>query len=157
MHPQSLSRVQLCELMDCSLPGSSVHGIFQARILEWVAISSSKGSCWPKDQTHISLVSCIGRWILYHSATWEALTPGRNVQNTWIIKVQLDLARCVLSLSYLFSLRLKSQLKCYVHSCQILHNEVTGFFSFRVFHNFKPRLRDTVGLVYYPIIIIGSD
>ena len=49
--------------MDCSPLVSSVHGISQARILEWVAISYSRGSSWPKDQTHIF---CIGRWILYH-------------------------------------------------------------------------------------------
>ena len=55
--------------MDCSLPGSSVHQIFQATILEWVAISSSKGSFQPRDWTQ---VSCIGRWILYYWATWEA-------------------------------------------------------------------------------------
>ena len=39
----------LCDLMDCSSPGSSVHGIFQARILEWVAVSSSRGSSQPMD------------------------------------------------------------------------------------------------------------
>ena len=55
----------LCNLVDCSLPGSSVCGIFQARILEWVAISSSRGSSRPRDQTHICCISCIGRWILY--------------------------------------------------------------------------------------------
>ena len=60
----------LCDLMDCSLPGSSVHGIFQARILEWVAISFSRGSYQPRDQTHI----CSGRQILYHWTTWEAHT-----------------------------------------------------------------------------------
>ena len=49
----------LCDSMDCSLPGSSVHGIFQARILEWVAISSSRGSSQPRDQTCVSCVSCI--------------------------------------------------------------------------------------------------
>ena len=48
----------LCNPMDCSLPGSSVHGIFQARILEWVGISSSRGSSQLRDWTH---VSCIGR------------------------------------------------------------------------------------------------
>ena len=47
----------LCGHMDCSLPGSSVHGISQARILEWVAISSSRGSSPPKDQTHLSCSS----------------------------------------------------------------------------------------------------
>ena len=52
--------------MDHSLLGSSVHGIFQARVLEQVAISYSRGFSQPKDQTHISYVSHIGRWILYH-------------------------------------------------------------------------------------------
>ena len=52
--------------MDYSPPGSSVHGIFWARILKWIAISSSRGSSLLRDQTHISCVSCIGRWILYH-------------------------------------------------------------------------------------------
>ena len=50
----------LCDPRDCSLPGFSVHGISQARILEWVDISFSKGASRPRDQTHIS---CIGRWI----------------------------------------------------------------------------------------------
>ena len=56
----------LCDPMDCSLPGSSVHGILQAGILKWVAVPSSRGSSRPGDQTHISYVSCIGRWVLYH-------------------------------------------------------------------------------------------
>ena len=47
--------------MDCSLPGSSVHGILQARILEWVAISFSRGSSRPRDRTHISYISCTDR------------------------------------------------------------------------------------------------
>ena len=47
----------LCDPMDCSLPGSSVHGIFQARILEWVAISFSRGSSQPRDQTRVSLIA----------------------------------------------------------------------------------------------------
>ena len=41
----------LCDLMDCSPPGSSVHGVLQARLLEWVAISFSRGSSQPRDQT----------------------------------------------------------------------------------------------------------
>ena len=48
--------------VDCRPPGSSPYGIFQARILEWVAVSFPKGSSKPRDRTHIS---CIGRWILY--------------------------------------------------------------------------------------------
>ena len=52
--------------MDCSSPGSSVHGILQARILEWIDISSSRGSSWLRDWTWGSCVSCIGRQILYN-------------------------------------------------------------------------------------------
>ena len=62
----------LCNPVDCHPPGSSVHGIFQARILEWVAISSSRGSSGPRDQTHVSCVSRPGRQILYYCATGEA-------------------------------------------------------------------------------------
>ena len=61
----------LCNLMDCSPPGFSIHGIFQTRVLEWVAISFFRGSSWPRDQTCVSCVFCIGRQILYRSATWE--------------------------------------------------------------------------------------
>ena len=46
----------LCNPMDCSLPGSSVHGIFQAIVLEWVAISFSSGSSWPRDGTQVSRI-----------------------------------------------------------------------------------------------------
>ena len=56
------SRLTLCAPMDCSPPGSSVHGISQARILEWVVTSFSRGSSQPRDRTRIS---CTGRWILY--------------------------------------------------------------------------------------------
>ena len=49
----------LCNAMDCSPPGSSLHGILQASILEWVAISSSRGSSQPRDQTPVSCISCI--------------------------------------------------------------------------------------------------
>ena len=51
------SCLTLCEPMDCSLPGSSLHGIFQARILEWVALSFSGGSSLPRDQTQVSCIA----------------------------------------------------------------------------------------------------
>ena len=62
----------VCDLLDSSLPGSSVPGFLQAKMLEWVAISYFRGSSRPKDRTHVSCDSCIGSWILYHCATWEA-------------------------------------------------------------------------------------
>ena len=52
--------------MDCSPPGSPVHGILQPRVLEWVARLSSKGSSQPGDGAHIPYVSCIGRQVLHH-------------------------------------------------------------------------------------------
>ena len=69
---ESLSHVQIFVTpKDWRLQFSSVHGISQARILEQVATSFSKGSSWPRNQTHISCVSCIGRRVLYH---WGTLT-----------------------------------------------------------------------------------
>ena len=59
-----------CDPMEYSPPASSVYGIFQARTLEWVAISSSRGSSWPRDRTR---VSCIGRRILHPRATGEVI------------------------------------------------------------------------------------
>ena len=49
----------LCDPMDCSLPRSSIHGIFQARVLEWIAISFSRGPSLPRDQTRVSCI--VGR------------------------------------------------------------------------------------------------
>ena len=60
------SCLTLCDPIDRSPPGSAIPGILQARILEWVAMPSSRGSSLPRDQTHVSYVSCIGRWVLYH-------------------------------------------------------------------------------------------
>ena len=63
--------------MDCSLPGSSIHGILQPRILEWVAIPFSRGSFQPKDQTQVSRIVEIFFTIW---ATWEAQTLAGWVQ-----------------------------------------------------------------------------
>ena len=72
VHAQPLqSCPTLCDPVDCSPPGSSVHGILLARILEWVAMPSYSGSSRPRDQTHVSYISCIGMWVLYHY-TWES-------------------------------------------------------------------------------------
>ena len=98
-HTQSFSRVWLfCNPVDCSSPGSSVHGISQARILEWGAISYFRNSSWPWDWTHLSCISFLGRWILYHCTTWEALFIVEN----WV----LFILKCVClshSTSFTFS------------------------------------------------------
>ena len=67
-----LSHSVVTDPMGCSLPGSSVHEISQAKILGWVAISFSMVSSWSRDWTH---VSCIVRQIPYHQAAWEAPQP----------------------------------------------------------------------------------
>ena len=70
---QTCSRPTLCDPMDYSPPGSSVCGNFQARILEWVAISSSRRPSQPKDRAHISVISCLVTRLLCYCATQEAL------------------------------------------------------------------------------------
>ena len=76
------SCLTLCDSMDYSLLGSSIHGIFQARILEWVAISFSRRSSWPRDWTLVCCVSCIvGRHFTIW-ATREVLTNTEQ-NKTW--------------------------------------------------------------------------
>ena len=67
---QSLSHVQLFSIMDCSPPGSPVHGILQARILEWVAISFSGGSSPPRNRT----------WGLWHCEKWK----WKSFSHVWL-------------------------------------------------------------------------
>ena len=78
----------LCDPMDCRPPGSSVHGILQARLLEWLAISSSRASSWCKDRKCVSHVSCAGRQVFTSNANWEAHLKFRK----W---------KCSLTLSFL--------------------------------------------------------
>ena len=66
------SCLTLCSLMNCSLPGSSVHGIFQARILEWVAMFYFRGSYQPRDRTRVFSFSILASRFFTTSVTWEA-------------------------------------------------------------------------------------
>ena len=78
------SCLTLCDTLDCSPPGSSIQGIFQARIREWVAIFFSRGPPQPRDQIRVPRIFCIGRWILYHWATREALERFLRTTNSFI-------------------------------------------------------------------------
>ena len=72
-----------CDPMDCSPPGSSVYGIFQARILEWAAISFSRGSSWPRDRT---LITCIAGRFFTAEPQGKPLVPSPNLllpHNIW--------------------------------------------------------------------------
>ena len=66
-----------CDSMDCSLPGSSVHGILQVRILEWVAISFSRGSSQPRNWTRVSCITgkFFTTWAT-QEAPWDLPNPG---------------------------------------------------------------------------------
>ena len=86
----------LCEPMDCSPPGSSVHGILQTRILERVAMSSSRGSSWPMNWAHVSDISWTGGWVFLLPAPpgkpWSAIIfckfrlLNKNYFYTWKIE-----------------------------------------------------------------------
>ena len=84
--PSSHKVVSLCDPVNYSPPGSTVHGIFQARILERVAISSSRGSSQLRDWNQ---VFCLGRWILYHWTTRNGLikfTYSISSSFSWVPK-----------------------------------------------------------------------
>ena len=81
----------LCDPMDCSPPGSSVHGIFQARVPEWVAIFFSRGSSRPRDRTQASWIAgrCFTLW-----ATRDAHYPWEAVKSELLMSFQLKLHSC---------------------------------------------------------------
>ena len=71
----------LCDPVDCSLPGSCVHGILQARILEWVAISFSRGSCRPRDRTQVSRIGhrCFNLWATREVPWYVGVPPNCSI------------------------------------------------------------------------------
>ena len=80
--------------MCCSPPGSSVHGILQARILEWLAMGRrSRGSSRPSDLTCISSVSCIGKQVLYHCSCYCSVTSAMS-NSVWPHRRQPTRLRC---------------------------------------------------------------
>ena len=90
VHAKSLeSCPTLCNLMNCSQPGSPDHRILQTRILEWVSMPSSKGSSQSRDRTCISYISCINRRVLYHQH-YPGSTP---------VSCSIDISQSVLLLS----------------------------------------------------------
>ena len=104
----ALSRVRLCDPMDCRASGSSVHGILQARILEWVAMPSSRGSSQPRDRTQVSSIAgssvqslCCVR---IFAAPWTRGMPGLPVNHQlpgiiqtqvhWVVMISNHLILC---------------------------------------------------------------
>ena len=83
------SCLTLCDPMDCSPPGSSVHEILQAAILEWLAKPSSRISSQPRSRTHVSYVTCVGRRVLYH----ERHLGSPRVAQTLLEQVEASLSQ----------------------------------------------------------------
>ena len=102
----------LCNSMDCSLPGSSVHGISQARIPEWVAISFARGSSWLRDWTYISCTGmqspCV---LLSHQGSpcscYKYLLGTRSLRSSWLLFVMKS---SIIFLVYRFTSLLSAQL-----------------------------------------------
>ena len=87
------SCLTLCDPMDCSWPDSSVHGILQARILEWVAMPSSRGSSQPRDWTHVSCIAS-GYFTIWATREvqeyWSGYPPPRDLPEPGSPALQAD-------------------------------------------------------------------
>ena len=159
MYSQWLSHVWLCNPMHRSLPDSSVHGIFQVRILEWVAISFSRGSSWLRNRTHVSCVSCIGRQILYCWTTWEAhiCVESYIYSSAWIWPSVLGLP----VFKQLQNLRVSKAFILESHSFKNKHHfltlEVNVLYSvLQIFHNSLTSIRRSKELKWFRFQKDGS-
>ena len=116
----------LCYPMHCSPPGSSFHEILQARILEWVAFSFSRGFSWPRDQTHVSYVSCIAGGFFTHWAIRHFLWSTRKCSCPLRA---YSLVKCIDTLFFINP----SKFECLLHKCEFLKilyiSAPLGFFS----------------------------
>ena len=108
----------LCDPMDCSLLGSSVHGIFQSRILEWVAIPFLRGSYWPRDWTQ---VACIAVRFFYHLS--HRGSPVRQWQmkdeeegKWWTSKCRRSWCTATVPVAWLMSCLISNGLSCWIWS-----------------------------------------
>ena len=140
----------LCNPMDCSPPGSSVHGILQARILEKVAMPSSRGSSQPKDRTCISYISCIGGWVLYHQRhlgnpmIWQTIFFLHNTNEKVMWQLQGSLHKgqphsaCALFFAFFFYLARKVD-RMYEALDAILSHEEKGHILRMAMYLLKPQ------------------
>ena len=74
----------VCDPMDCSPPGSSFHGILQAKILEWVAMPSSRRSSQPRNRIHLSMSPALAGRFFTTSASWEAWFKDYSIHQSLI-------------------------------------------------------------------------
>ena len=129
------SCLTLCDPMDCILPGSSVHGTFQARILEYVAISFSRDFSWPRNQTLVSCISCTaGRFFtadIYTFIFFSFVYCGLNPVQYWV------------DLSYITHFCLVSNIRHSIYLLQVSLVIALGFLQMLFF-----RLRNIVSICF---------
>ena len=116
----------LCDPMDCSLPGSSVHGIFQAIVLEWVAISFFKGSSRPRDRTQVSHIvdRCFTIWATEDTCTLMSISELFTIARTWK-KPRWPLAdEWIRKLWYIYTVEYSVQFSCSVVSDSLQPHEL---------------------------------
>ena len=108
--------------MDCSLPGSSAHGIFQARILELGAISYSNGSSWSRDWTWVSCISWVGRFLHFLVCKPPLLAQSNPFasQKSRIVPPMMRRKNSVQLLTFRMGFFRVSKLTCFVHSEKIV-------------------------------------
>ena len=115
--PQSC--LTLCNLVDCSSPDSSVHGILQARILEWVAISFSRGS--NPSLLHFRQILYPLSHGLYHAEQWKVERISRKIRNkTFQVELVNLTITCALFISAVVLLKVLFKLKCTYKSLECL-------------------------------------
>ena len=143
--------------MDCDPPGSSVHGISQARILEWVAISSSRGSSWPRDRTRIFRI--VGKFFYYLSHWGKAHTRVCVCVCVCVWSLKWNSLSCVwlLAIPWTIEYRMFSNILidvltmpvCYILLMHLIFNRILCSFEM------KWKLLSRVGLFVTPWIVHG--
>ena len=111
----------LCDPMDCNPPGSSIHGILQARILEWVAIPFSRGSSWPRDQTRVSCIA--GRFFTVWTTREELLLKFSWFKRERVPFFFAFIAYCITHVDQLFLMRGSAGFAIYKFVCHYGHKK----------------------------------
>ena len=128
----------ICDSMDSSPEGSSVHGILQARILEWVTMTFSRGSSRPRD-SRFSHVFCIGRQILYHWTTREASTAIPSSISLFVLTPPVPMSPSDLTSMSTYRSRLKS-IHFHVYTKRLLTGSITVDKLFHLDPEIPPRV-----------------
>ena len=119
------SCLTLCDPMDCSLPGCSVHGILQAAILKWVAMPSARGSSWSRDQTCVSCASLYW-WDDSLLPSHQGISTNKFYWNTTANPGSLNIHGCFYPLSYRSKIEFICDRDCGTHTAESLLFIKTG-------------------------------